>query len=296
MGRRPRRLGSQDGIQVVTADRLTQTFAARAELSDSDLTKRLLALASQKESNLCVAVDETDPGKLLAIVEAVGPHIAVLKTHIDTIEGYTGKLATELANLARAHDFLIFEDRKFADIGQTVKNQYTKGIYHIIEWADIVNAHALPGPGIVAGLKDQVIEEGLAGKRGLLLLAQMSSAGNLFSAEYTEAVVKIAKANDDFVIGFIGAGVADLPRLAKVAPAHLLIFSPGVKFGVKPGAKGDDLGQRYSSPDDLMAAGTDFLIVGRDIWQADDPAAKASEYRTQGWDAYLRRVGGRATT
>lgn len=153
------------------------------------MARQCFELMGRKSTNLCVAADTNNVDDVLDLARKVGPHICVLKTHVDMFNRWTEADAKQLQAVAEEHDFLIFEDRKFADIGNTVVQQYGGGIYKIADWSHITNAHLVPGPGIIEGLKSVGGPKG----RGLLLLAEMSSKGNLATGDYTQAVLKAAE-------------------------------------------------------------------------------------------------------
>ncbi|CAG8453406.1 4426_t:CDS:2 [Cetraspora pellucida] len=230
----------------------------------------------RKKSNLAVALDVTTKQEFLDIADKVGPYICCLKTHVDILEDFDQDLIDKLKKLQKKHDFIIFEDRKFADIGNTVKHQYSKGVYKIAEWADIIDAHAIPGDGIISGLK----EIGLPLNRGLLLLAEMSSKGNLATGAYTEATIEMAKRHKDFVIGFISGKKYN-------SCEELIVMTPGVSLD----NSNDDLGQQYKTPGNVIENGSDIIIVGRGIYgKGKDPVVEAQRYRNAGWNAYLEKL------
>lgn len=257
-----------------------KSYSQRAQESANPLVKKLFGIIEAKKTNLCASVDVTTTAEFLKLIDLLGPYICVVKTHIDIIDDFSHKDTVEpLIELKKKHNFLIFEDRKFADIGNTVKLQYSSGIFKIATWADITNAHGVTGAGIVKGLKDaakSVTEE----PRGLLMLAELSSKGSIAKGEYTRQTIEIANSDPEFVIGFIAQ--------RQIEGRDWVVMTPGVGLD----DKGDALGQQYRSVEEvIVGSGSDIIIVGRGLFKdGRDPAAEGKRYRDAGWEAYLKRI------
>ena len=131
--------------------------------------------------------------------------------------------------------------------------------------------------------------------RGLLLLAEMSSEGNLLTLAYTQACLDAAREHSDFVLGFISQKSLNEPGEGDA----FLCFTPGVVLPPEEeeeeeeagAGKGDGLGQRYRTPRVvILGEGVDVIIVGRGILGADDRGLEAERYRRAAWAAYEERV------
>lgn len=258
--------------------RLSMSYSERSKVAKSEVARALLRIMDMKKTNLCLAADLTKSDEIFNLVQSVGPYICLLKTHVDIVEDFNESFVKTLQALAQKHNFLIMEDRKFADIGNTVALQYSKGIYHISSWADLVTVHSLPGDGILKGLKESVSQ---SPARGVFLLAEMSSEGNLISADYKEKTMKMAEAYSDFVAGIVGQS-ADL-----IQDPGLIQLTPGVNLE----EGNDNLGQQYNSPEYVMTdKGADIAVVGRGIISSKSPSEAAKNYRDRLWAAYVARI------
>ncbi|MCF7858682.1 MAG: orotidine-5'-phosphate decarboxylase [Candidatus Cloacimonetes bacterium] len=245
------------------------------------LTQKLLQKMRDKSSNLVLSLDVTNQKEFFGMLDQVGDQIVMLKTHVDIIEDFDERFIPRLLRYANQQNFLIFEDRKFADIGNTVRHQFREGVYRIADWAEYVTVHMLAGEMILQGLF-----EGLEGHSGFVL-ARMSSKGNLLNENYSRNCFEAARKYPQWVAGFIGHGssMEDIKRFKSKFPGNELLLMPGVKK--EEGA--DAMGQQYITIEEAVSGGADCIIVGRGILEAEEPRTEAKLYRERAWRIYKKR-------
>ena len=256
------------GNVVKFEEKKRPTYEQKLENAEHSVAKKLLEISIEKKSNLIASADVITTQELLDFAEKVGPHIVALKTHIDIVTDFDpDKTILPLKDLATKYNFLLMEDRKFADIGNTQELQFSCGIYKISNWADFVTSHVIGGYDSLDCFLNV----------GVVAILGMSSKGTLTDKNYQEEALKVAQSHPN-VIG----GVSQ-----KQLPEELLLFTPGVNLS----DSGDGKGQQYNTPEHVFRnLQTDFIIVGRGIYKADDAEKAALNYKIAGWNAYLESL------
>ncbi|VDK47308.1 unnamed protein product [Gongylonema pulchrum] len=126
---------------------------ARRESTTNAFNKKMLEIMSRKKTCLCLAIDNTSCDEVLQIAEKTGDYICAVKLHADIMEEFNDSFVQRLTVLANNLDFIIFEDRKLADIAHTVNLQLTSGPFKIASWAQIVSVHALSGQSVLNAIR-----------------------------------------------------------------------------------------------------------------------------------------------
>ena len=229
--------------------------------------KKLIETALKKKSNLIASADVITSAELLNLAEEVGNHIVALKLHTDIITDFSFDLIEKLKQISREKEFLLFEDRKFADIGNTQELQFKEGIYKIASWADMITSH------VIAGEESLKVFENV----GVVAIVEMSSKGTLTDDFYISKALNVAE-NSSNVLGIVAQ---------RKISENLLLFTPGVNMS----SAGDAKGQQYNTPERVFQnIHTDFMIVGRGIYQSANPKESAENYQKAGWEAYLKSL------
>uniref|UniRef100_A0A5S6Q669 Uridine 5'-monophosphate synthase n=1 Tax=Trichuris muris TaxID=70415 RepID=A0A5S6Q669_TRIMR len=239
--------------------------------------RRLWQIIESKKSNLCVACDYLAKDQILQTLELIGDVICVAKLHADIIKDFDTAFATELKRLSRHKNFLLLEDRKFADTGDIVKKQLLHSAYKLTSWADMVTVHPVAGHGLLQAIRDISATSTLA----CLVVVEMSTDGNLSCRNYKDNAVSMARAFSDVVAGFVS-------QKRPIDDPTFLYFTPGVHF--QQGC--DHVGQRWRSIEvAIKDDGNDVAIVGRGVTTNPDVLTATRKFKEMAWEALLSRNG-----
>lgn len=242
-------------------------------------SKRLLEIVHAKRSNLIVSIDCSDPTVILCLSRYVSDYVCAIKYHSDVwLYNVNVNLYAELQKLSKEKNFLLFEDRKFADIGSIVKKQYTS-ISRNYGYQSLNLVTVLPVAG--AGTIDCIDEcDNKSEDFGQLLVCQLSTSNNLIDNNFTENCKRIAFDKKESIAGFIcQKRVCDDDRFLYVTP------------GVHISSTEDDKNQRYRTPEEaILTDGCDIIIVGRGITEHLDPELEAKKYRDISYENLLKKI------
>jgi orotidine-5'-phosphate decarboxylase len=213
---------------------------------------------------LIVALDLPSVELAEAMIARLGDSVSFYKIGYQL--GFAGglPLARRLADQGKK----VFLDLKLHDIGNTV----ARGVESIARLgATFLTVHAYPQTMKAA------VEAGAGSGLKILAVTVLTSYddGDLHAAGYRLSVADLveARAQQAQVLGIDGlvSSPVEAAALRKLVGHQMVLVTPGIRPA--DAATGDQ--KRIMTPARAIAAGSDYLVVGRPIVEANDPKAAA---------------------
>jgi orotidine-5'-phosphate decarboxylase len=217
-------------------------------------------------SPVIVALDFANQQGALTLVEKLDSTQCRLKVGKELFAIAGPQLVEKLV----AQGFDVFLDLKYHDIPNTVA-MACKAAANMGVW--MVNVHASGGPKMMAAAKEAILN---CSHQPILTAVTILTS---FDQAQLESIG---------MQGTVEQNVLRLARLAKTSGADGVVCSAleasvlrselGTDFklvtpGIRPAGSATNDQQRIMTPAQAMAAGSDYLVIGRPITQAPDPLA-----------------------
>lgn len=222
-----------------------------------------------------VALDVPDSGLALELIERLDGLVQWFKVGLELYLSAGNKIVDAI----QGKGYSVFLDLKLHDIPNTVAGA-VRSVSRA--GAQMLTLHAGGGPAMMAA----AVEAAAALPRSPQLLAvtvltsmdqvQLQAVG--VSASPAEQVLRLARVGWDAGIRGFVSSAEEVAAMRHSFPEATLVIP-----GIRPAGSAAGDQKRVATPAAAIAAGADYLVIGRPITQAADPA-KAAE-------AILREIG-----
>jgi orotidine-5'-phosphate decarboxylase len=222
------------------------------------------------KDRLIVALDVPSPAVAEAMIDRLGDSVSFYKIGYQLAYAGGLPLIGKLAGMGKK----VFADLKMHDIGNTVKS----GVESVARLgATFVTVHAYQQTMKAA------VEGRAAASVKILAVTVLTSydADDLYAAGYRLAVSELVemRARQARELGVDGlvSSPEEAAHLRKIIGSEMVLVTPGIR---PAGAAAGDQ-KRIMTPGRAIAAGADYLVVGRPVVEAADPKAVAESIHAE---------------
>lgn len=211
----------------------------------------------------------------MALAERLNPQQCRLKVGKELFTAAGPQLIERLQTLG----FDVFLDLKFHDIPNTVAGA-CRAAQALGVW--MVNVHASGGRRMLSAAREAL--EASTGSRPLLIAVTVLTSMEQSDLQEIgldvtpqQQVLRLAQLTRDCGLDGVVCSAQEASVLKQACGADFRLVTPGIR---PTGAQADDQ-RRVLTPAQALAAGADYLVIGRPISAAADPAAALAALVTE---------------
>jgi orotidine-5'-phosphate decarboxylase len=225
---------------------------------------------ASRNSPLIIALDVATAAEGRDIVRSLGDSVRFYKVGLELYAAAGMEFVREL----KSDGCSVFLDLKLYDIGETVK----RAVAQVAKaGVDFLTVHG----------SNTVLQAAVAGKDGstlaLLAVTVLTSFDESdlrqmgYSCSVTELVhLRVRNAMAAGIDGIVCSPV-EVRAVREIAGSAAKLVTPGVRSA--GAAVGDQ--KRVATPAEAIAAGADYLVIGRQVTRAADPRAEVQKIRDE---------------
>ncbi|HEY3377489.1 MAG TPA: orotidine-5'-phosphate decarboxylase [Armatimonadota bacterium] len=221
---------------------------------------------------LIVALDFPDAASALTLARTLAPQRPWMKVGLEMLMSVGPQIVRELRDLGLP----VFLDGKFHDIPNTVAGAVRGAT---VTGANIINVHASGGVRMMRAAREAAEDTARATGVARPLVIAVTVLTSIAPEELRdeigcarapeEQVVALALRAKEAGLDGVVASVLETRAIKAACGPEFVVITPGIR----PASGTADDQRRVATPRVAIDAGSDYLVVGRPITQAADPAA-----------------------
>jgi orotidine-5'-phosphate decarboxylase len=214
---------------------------------------------------IIIALDVESAGEARALVQRLGPRVTFFKVGMELYAAAGIDFVRELVD----QGLDVFLDLKFYDIPETVRRAVAQVARTGVRFLTV---HAVPSVmrAAVDGKGDSTLQ--LLAVTVLTSFEREDLVEMGYTCEISELVATRARQAMDAGVDGIVSSPLEVAAVRRITGPDAILVTPGVR---STGSVAGDQ-KRVATPAEAVRSGANYLVIGRQVTRAPDPAAEAA--------------------